>query len=325
MRIRAMVEAVQEGGGERAPALSEECVEAVNEALNWLLSNQNEDGSWGGRNKVGITALCTYALVAGEGDEHPAVKKAVGFIMGQQKDGAYIDLSAKESPYEQALATLAVSVCSRRWDNEGYRESMERGADVILRGQRGDGSWAYGYSDRGQRDTSISVWQTEALWSALAAGATNAAICDAIIQSSVDVVSVQAEDTGRFGYVEKGLGAESMTGAGLLVLYLAGASDTPEYRLGADILLSGGASTRWPLCGAFHLAQAACLLSPDSWEKTVAGILQQVIEMQADDGSWEGPRAEQKYGRAYATAMCALILQTPAIRPVIMEKSSAAQ
>jgi len=71
------------------------------------MSEQAPDGSWGDGN-VGITALCTNALLAGgKTIEDPAVKKAVDLIAGhQQADGGIYDVGLRTYTTSIALMVL---------------------------------------------------------------------------------------------------------------------------------------------------------------------------------------------------------------------------
>jgi len=91
----------------RALPLPERRNRAIRRAVAYLMSEQAPDGSWGDGN-VGITALCTNALLAGgKTIEDPAIKKAVDLIAGhQQADGGIYDVGLRTYTTSIALMVL---------------------------------------------------------------------------------------------------------------------------------------------------------------------------------------------------------------------------
>jgi len=94
-----------------APAdqpLPERREQAIDRAVDYLIQAQAPDGSWGDGN-VGITALCTNALLAaGKTVKDPPVKKGVDFVVRhQQADGGIYDVGLKN--YTTSLAVMVLS------------------------------------------------------------------------------------------------------------------------------------------------------------------------------------------------------------------------
>lgn len=110
------------------------------------------------------------------------------------------------------------------------KTAMERGVELILKGQQGKGGWDYGYAKGTRRDTSIVGWHIQALKAAYLAGAENAGIKEAMKKAIEDLTSIYNEEKGSFGYTEKGGRNDAMTGVGALCFQLLGHADTPQVK-----------------------------------------------------------------------------------------------
>jgi hypothetical protein len=142
---------VEEQAPQRTPVLA---------GLLWAIRNQNDDGSWGdvpttlgGRSvgKAGVTGLVLLSLL-GAGynqlskDEYddiavgPCVKKALQWLIAEQReDGVF--RSGYDTPFDQALASLAVSEAYGMTASQSLKEPASRALDALVRLQGADGSW----------------------------------------------------------------------------------------------------------------------------------------------------------------------------------------
>jgi hypothetical protein len=133
---------------------------AVLAGLLWAIQNQNEDGSWGDVmttlggstiGKAGVTGLVLLSLL-GAGYSHlskdeyddivvgPCVKKALQWLIAQQReDGVF--LSGCDTPFDQALASLAISEAYGMTASQPLKEPTARALDALVRLQGADGSW----------------------------------------------------------------------------------------------------------------------------------------------------------------------------------------
>jgi squalene-hopene/tetraprenyl-beta-curcumene cyclase len=124
---------------------------AVQRGLDYLLREQEADGSWFGRwgaNYVYGTGAAVPALVeAGVSPEHEAVRRAVTWLEGvQNEDGgwgedlrSYVDRSwrgrGESTASQTAWALLALHAAGE------HGESASRGLDWLVRTQLPDGGW----------------------------------------------------------------------------------------------------------------------------------------------------------------------------------------
>jgi squalene-hopene/tetraprenyl-beta-curcumene cyclase len=124
---------------------------ACRRGVEWLLREQETDGSWFGRwgaNHIYGTGAVVPALVAaGIPPEHSAIRRAVGWLEGiQNEDGGWgEDLRSYDDPSwrgrgastasQTAWALLALHAAGERGP------AVERGVEFLARTQLPDGSW----------------------------------------------------------------------------------------------------------------------------------------------------------------------------------------
>jgi squalene-hopene/tetraprenyl-beta-curcumene cyclase len=123
----------------------------VRKAVDWLLREQEADGSWFGRwgaNHLYGTGAALPALIrAGVDPSHPAIRRAAGWLEAcQNQDGGWGEdlLSYKEAAQrgrgtstasQTAWALLALLAA------DGASDAIERGIRWLVRTQREDGGW----------------------------------------------------------------------------------------------------------------------------------------------------------------------------------------
>jgi squalene-hopene/tetraprenyl-beta-curcumene cyclase len=124
---------------------------AARRGVQWLLANQELDGSWYGRwgiNHVYGTGAAVPGLVAaGVNPSHASIRRAVAWLEGHQnEDGGWgEDARSYDDPAwigrgpstasQTAWALLALHAAAER------SPAVERGIDWLVATQRADGSW----------------------------------------------------------------------------------------------------------------------------------------------------------------------------------------
>ncbi|RAI59617.1 squalene--hopene cyclase [Roseicella frigidaeris] len=131
---------------------------AVRSAIDYMLAEQEPDGSWYGRWGVnyvyGTWSALTALNAAGLAPEHPAMQKAVAWLKARQNpDGGWgedgftyprcggtradTDLAMGPSTASQTAWALLALMAAGAVDDP----AVERGAQWLLRQQRADGAW----------------------------------------------------------------------------------------------------------------------------------------------------------------------------------------
>lgn len=164
------------------PDITTESVEAVDEALAFLASIQNADGSWtadvgyklnqayevAARRvpHVGVTALAGLAFLSaghlpGRGRYGEVIGRATDWLLGQVNTGGYITANGSRM-YSHAFAALFLAEVYGMTDRHQLEEHLQRSIDYIVAAQNEYGSWRY-EPLAAESDMSITVCQLNAL------------------------------------------------------------------------------------------------------------------------------------------------------------------
>ncbi|HET6441514.1 MAG TPA: prenyltransferase/squalene oxidase repeat-containing protein [Phycisphaerae bacterium] len=101
--------------------------EAIARGLAYLVQEQAEDGSWA-KGNIGISALCTQALLAGgKTIQDPPVRKAVDFLAKQQAD----DGGIRDVGLENYTTSLALVVLVKA-DPKTYAPQIEKAKAYLI-------------------------------------------------------------------------------------------------------------------------------------------------------------------------------------------------
>ncbi len=319
--------------------------QAVIRALQWLKNNQEADGSWStnmsgstdAQHRVAITGLGLLAFLAH--GETPAsreygqtIEKAIRYLVDAQNEkGEFIDPSIRpHGAYVQAVATYALSEAYGLTRIPSLRDPMEKGVSVILDGQNADGLWGYGYLGLADEpiNTSVSVWQMQAMKAAQIAGYSSPRFNEAIERGLERMLLRQAED-GEWFYrgVERVQEARrpdhGLTAAAVLTLQLFEHGNSRQARDGIAVLrnarIEWNRPEQWPMSRWYYVTQVKFQQgNRDEWRRWNDQFAPQFIHNQRDDGRFVSPAVrgadipfgfEDRFGDAFSTAMSALTLQ----------------
>lgn len=178
---------------------TEESERAVENALKWFASTQNERGFWdagrfgagtaressgdherpnvGGDADTGVTALATLAFLAAghtpeNGEYAGVVRRALVWLVQQQADSGYLggESSFVAGMYCHGMASFALAEAyamrTESGDGDWLRQPLVKAVDFIIQNQTQDGSWRYVFRKNTYGDMSMFGWQLMALKSA---------------------------------------------------------------------------------------------------------------------------------------------------------------
>ncbi len=319
------------------------CEDAVVKALQWLMANQNPDGSWGSSNKVAMTGL---ALLGYFGHcENPAsieygesCLKGITFLVnsGLRDDGRLAThLSANHWPYEHAIATYAlaeaVTFCRGiRFDVPYLTDITAKAGQLIIDNQHENGGWAYLYAQSGgHTDVSVTGWQIQALKACSHTGIRFKGM-NGCVSEGLAYIRERQNEAGGYGYTGKeaagGLAYCSLSGVGMLCQQMWNKGGGADVRKAAKYVLANTRfdynSERCDLYAHYYESQAMMQSGGRNWEIYNAMFRDQLLENQDVDGSWKVPGGGHKIeavapqwaadtleGKTYRTCLCTLMLE----------------
>jgi len=289
-------------------------------ALRWLKENQQPDGSWKSSRPVAVTGLATLAFL-GHGEIPDSREFGTTVIRAFSYLVSHINPNA--NLYDHAILTYALAESYGMTQSPALKEPLQHSVDILLRAQQvakkdplHTGGWRY-TANAQDSDTSVTGWCVQALHAAKLAGAN---VPDSAFENASRYLW-QMFGGGTFGYTTPGGGIPartSTTAIGVLCQSFMGHGNDPRTRQALDklkpIKLDWNKDSGHLKCTTYmwyYLTQAFYHGGGSYWEHWGKGFRDALIQHQSDDGHWEAPPQsdEMKYGPAYLTAMCALMLE----------------
>ena len=306
---------------------------AVMMALDWLVRNQQRDGSWSlsgpyssgysGENTYAATAMALLAL-QGNGHVHnkntnspysKAVAKGWQYLLSKQDDDGnfYVSGSSHPSLYTHAQCTIAICELYGMTNDVKFQKPAQRAVDYAIAAQGQNGGWRYGKGQNG--DTSVTGWFVMALQSAKMAYLI---VPDEVLERTTDFLDrVQADGGRRYGYLSPSDVRPSMTAEGLLCRQYMG-WDHDDERLLDGVAYLNANPMDWEIRNAYYWYYATQVLhhmEGEPWEKW-NNVMRELLPAKQvkkgpERGSWdpEGDQWGPQGGRLYVTCLHVYMLE----------------
>jgi hypothetical protein len=314
----ARIKRLRQGGG------LPETDKAVVQALRYLKSVQNENGSWDERYPYAMTGLALLAFLGHCEDYNSpefgeTVKKAVDWLLAEaENNDGYLGQQGENSlAYAHGICTYALAEARAITLDKRISPVVKECVRIIIEGQGPSGGWVYQYTRTAGGDTSVSGWQIQALKAAYLAGVKVRGLREAMEKALEQLERVQSND-GHFGYRNATPKADRrnsrLTGVGVLAhqIWRKGSRDAIKKGLKfilenqTDFNYRGGQANLY----AWYYETQACFNAGDeAWETWNAGFQKVLLDAQNGDGSW--PRAGGPHGGPgiMTTCLCTLMLE----------------
>lgn len=203
-------------------------------ALDYLVAAQREDGAWpanadgrdprqdfsgaGELDDVGVTGVVLLAVAdAPESldvvNRREALRRGLAYLAEQQgKSGSFasIDANSYAIPSHAYALTAFIRLHQRIDPSAGaaWRVAAQRGVDFAMAARNPYMGWRYGVQPDGDNDTVVTSWMLLALAEARDAGLS--VDLNAVREALDYVVYMTDPNTGRTGYVERGVGGSRL-------------------------------------------------------------------------------------------------------------------
>ncbi|MCU0722729.1 MAG: terpene cyclase/mutase family protein [Planctomycetes bacterium] len=308
---------------------------AIQKGLQWLASQQNQDGSFGREreHKLAITSLAGLAFLANGSspDRGPfckAVQAAQEYVLSKQTVQGLI---TDDRMYTHGFATLFLTqlygMNPTPRDQDRLRLAITLAVRLIERIQLDSGGWYYEPNRASDNsDISVTICEVSALRAARNAGIQ---VNLEVVRKARDcVLKAFYKDNGGFAYrvfndgQRSGGHAFPRTAAGVCILYYLGDYDAPAVKSGVEYLVarkpapgfspSGDHYYRYfYFYGMFYATQALFQAGGRHWEEWYPAVRNDMLARQ--DASTGAFRVLDSYVReeTYSTAMSLITLQVP--------------
>jgi hypothetical protein len=311
-----------------AQDINEQAVDAsIARALNFLATQQQDDGSWRTEawgESTAITALAVMSFLAAghvpnEGPYGERIRKAVMWVVDlQEANGMLVNLARTHGPmYSHGICTLMLAEVAGMMgeaDAPKVRRALERAIRLILESQqyekndRHAGGWRYQVDSR-DSDLSVTGWQVMALRAAKDIG------CD-VPANSIDyaiqyVKNCSVRGNKGFGYQPGNGPTPTLTGTGITCLEVCGAHHTQEAMDGAIWLGSNPLRERdsYFYYGVYYTGVGMYKIGGDHAMKSRKHLVDTLLPIQDADGGWTPTHgSERGAGRIYSTSLSVLAL-----------------
>jgi hypothetical protein len=328
--------ALTAGGGVCAAAEPEPSAEvdlppaaraAIARGVEFLIRNQNQDGSWNSDGKVGrypaaMTAMCGLALVAGgslpsSGPHATSVRRAVEYLLAHADPESGL-IGGEESGRPMFGHGYAMLFLAEVYGSEGdpalcarIEKVLRKAVELSARCQSKDGGWYY-TPDPKQDEGAVTVTQMQGLRACAEAGIPVPA---RVMEAGIGYVRKAANPDGGIAYRAVGGGDSrpAITCAAVITLYSAGLYES-ELARNAFTYAKKYAPQPGEVIGSGHFYYAHLYLSQvmyfqggRSWTEYFEKVRDWLVQNQNADGSWQG----DFFGTAYGTAVALLILELP--------------
>lgn len=262
--------------------------------LQYLVATQTEEGSFPGNygSEAATAGMAMMAMFAhGEDPNHgpyaKSIKRSLEYILknADEKTG-YIG----RSMYNHGFATLALAEAYGAVQDERIAPVLKKAVELILSSQEKNRFKAWRYTPESQdADSSVSAACFVALIAARNAGLR---VPDNAIDGALKFFTdCQSPSGGGIGYTpgSGSHGGNATTAIGVAAFAYARRKDQPTFLKAFTALKKSESSgSSYPFYGEYYASQAFFQSDVKEWEKWHDQRVQQLVETQSEDGSWEG-------------------------------------
>jgi hypothetical protein len=309
------------------PRIDEPTRRATVQALKWLASKQNDDGSWSDGRYANNTAITSFALLAFMSQGHlpnqgefgsNVVKGARFLITSAREEDGYLG-GSRGNMYAHAMATLTLLELWGMSSDEQLKPVLEKAVRLIVGSQNRYGGWRYSpqaIDHPHGADISVTIMQVMALRAAKNSGLN---VPPQTMENALTYInSCYDRRTGGYAYQPGGGPGFARTAAGLCVLQLTGKYDAQEIERGIKYLKDNARERHHFFYGHYYAAHAMYQVGRDEkyrdeWKNWYENIRRELLKDQGGDGSWSKGREfdSGSPGPVYQTSIAVIILSVP--------------
>jgi squalene cyclase len=312
-------------------AVSPSTRSSINRALEYLKTQQHQDGSFGQRGyHLANSSLAGLAFLgAGNGYNRgrygEQLAKILNYILRCQDKWGYIDDSQCRM-HGHGYATLFLAEIYGMLPPElqkKVQKALQNACKVIATSQTREGGWGYhpshiyGYQRYMSDEGSITITVVQALRAARNGGIN---VKKSIIQKGIKYIQRCMTEQGCRYTLNSSRRTYTLTAAAVSVLNASGVYQSKELNMGLRFMRKRIAgvgnpldASEWPWYGNLYAVQAMWQSGGKDWESFYPRAYEHLLRTQRADGSWSGARGGwgSGYGDTFSTSIGALMLETP--------------
>lgn len=302
---------------------------ALKGTLQWLALAQEQSGrwdavSWGGRKEYALAlnglALLTFARNPGACKANASViDRAVKYMVSCQKENGLFGEEVEGMMYNHGIVTVALLETYAGNRDPVLKVSLDKAISYIRKQQLSTGGWGYANRPEDTANTSVAVWQLQALLISEKLGWTDQ---EQSLRKGLGWLGSMIDNGGQFGYErpqQSPEGTATLTAMGALCMFTASEGFAPCNRAVLSQLKKALAASKSENCNsdyyrAYFCAAALKAVKTVEYDKMLADVQRSVLAVQehsgGNAGSWgPGDRWGGVGGRIYSTAVAALTLE----------------
>jgi hypothetical protein len=312
---------------EAREAVGPETQAAVTKALEFLKTQQNQDGSFGSGYQMANSALVGLAFMS-NGSTHyrgpygEQVAKILDYILRCQDRWGYLD-DHQCRMHGHGYATLFLAEAYGMLPphlQKKVQAALQKACRVILDSQTNEGGWGYfpvhalGYQRYLSDEGSITVTVVQALRAARNAGIN---VPKSAIDKGVEYIRKCMTPEGCQYTLNSSRTTYTLTAAAVSVLNSFGVYKSKELDMGLNLMRKRIAAVQvplhaseWPWYGNLYAMQAMWQAGGKDWEMFYPKSYEYLLQTQRGNGSWSGERGGwgSGYGDAFSTSIAVLML-----------------
>ncbi|MFN3193576.1 MAG: prenyltransferase/squalene oxidase repeat-containing protein [Aureliella sp.] len=295
--------------------------EAIRKGLGFLISRQNEDGTFQSKQRgrwVGVVSLAGLSLLSrgvlpGHGEAGMALRRAGQYVLSQVQPSGFLSAQGRTSHgpmYDHGFGTLFLAELYGMEEELRVRPKLEKAVELIVRTQNDRGGWRYNPAPEDEADLSVTVSQMMALRAARNAGL---GVPKETIDKAVDYVRRSQNADGGYMYQLRGGGSRfPLTAAAVVALYNAGIYDGREIDAAIEYLERNMSNNKrvernnFYFYAHYYSSQAFWHLGGDTWDGWYRQLKRGLLGLRNAQGGWFDYNSTE-----YGTAMACLILNMP--------------
>jgi len=306
---------------------------ALKNTMQWLASVQELSGRWdasslGGKKEYDMAlnglALLTFTRNPDARTvNHPIIARSMKYLTSRQKDSGLFGEEVEGMMYNHGIVTVALLETYMQRKDPALKSCLDKALAFIKKQQFAAGGWGYSNRPEDTPNTSVSVWQLQALLLSARLGWKDQ---ENSLRKGLLWLNSMIDDKGQFGYDSPKNSPEgkiTLTAMGALCMFMAPEAEAPYkkeilIKLRQALASPGEENNLGDFYRSYFRAAAFNAARTDENNRMLADLQHSLLSVQNNSGkhagSWSpNDRWGSVGGRIYSTSVAALTLEMDSI------------